>query len=182
MLLYSVKFHVYHACLQDILAVLKCLLSFEGQERGAVAARVAVGLQNVVKKLKELQLDPSPYERFTHTSITVKDGKPYKGDWELDKEGSRKAVSTKHAFTRALLQQLMERFENPAYKYFVVVDFRSWKTKRCYKSRNDLCVVHTDSMVWCCTSTCGCPPALSYGECGVFRFFSRETSQNDSRG
>ena len=83
------KFHMYHACLQDILTVLE-YLSFEGQKPWAVAAQIAFCLQNVVTELKELQPDLGPYEHFMRNSLTVKDGKPYQ-------EGSGKAVSAKHA-------------------------------------------------------------------------------------
>ena len=92
----SLKFHVYHACLQDILSALK-KLSLLGQEHGVCGARVAHGLKVLRETVSSLQVGLCPYERFARDAISIKDSKPRRGDWVLDGTHAPQALHTKKA-------------------------------------------------------------------------------------
>ena len=132
----SLKFHVYHACLQDILHDLK-QLSLAGQEHGVCAARVAYDLRDLKQTLSSLHAGSGPYERFARSSISVKDGKPCKEDWVLDGKDGPKAVDSKLALIKGIQKELDARFANPAYVHFAIADFRFWLSSEVTQAEED---------------------------------------------
>ena len=100
------------------------LLPRDGQDFGAVTARMAYSLQLMLNNLKAPQLDLGPCDRLACNSMCVTNGVFFKVTWKLSGADDQKALKAKRALIRHTRhKQLHTHFNNPIYKSFVVANF-----------------------------------------------------------